>query len=49
MTKASLERRHCGATGSGTDKDSKGQRKLGGGGEGGALAEGYFLQLRETA
>ena len=27
-TKTSLERRHCGATGSGMDKDSKGQRKL---------------------
>ena len=24
----SLERRHCGATGNGMDKDSKGQRKL---------------------
>ena len=26
--KPSLERWHCGATGSGMDKDSKGQRKL---------------------
>ena len=27
-TKTSLERRLCGATGSGMDKDSKGQRKM---------------------
>ena len=27
-TKTSLERWHCGATGSGMDKDSKGQRKM---------------------
>ena len=27
-TQRSLERLHCGATGSGMDKDSKGQRKM---------------------
>ena len=42
MTKASLERRHCGATGSGTDKDSKGQRKLGGGRGGGGSGGGLL-------
>ena len=31
-TNTSAERRHCGATGSGLDKDSKGQRKLDSGG-----------------
>ena len=38
-TKPSLEKWQRGATGSGMDKDRKGQRQL----------EGYFLQWKDTA
>ena len=41
-TKTSLERWHCGVTGSGMDKNSKGHRKMGD-------FRGGLLQWRDTA